>query len=61
MDSLGYNFLRRRLTWPGFRGEGSEMTATGQSCLMTRDASPRRGFAPFGYWYGYFTAGAVTV
>ena len=63
MDSLGYNFLHRRLTWSGFRGEGSGMTATGQTCLMTRDALRRRasGFAPFGYWYGYFTAGAETV
>lgn len=39
------------------------MTATCQSRLLTRDALRRRsgGLAPFGYWYGYFTAGAETV
>jgi hypothetical protein len=39
------------------------MTATGQSCQMTRGASRRRasGFAPFGFYYAYFTAGAEKV
>jgi hypothetical protein len=39
------------------------MSATGQSRLLTRDASRRRtgGLASFGYWYDYFTAGAETV
>ena len=61
MDCLGYNFRHRRLTWPGFGGEGREMTKTGQSCLLTRDAPARGGNARFGYWYRYFTAGAETV
>ena len=39
------------------------MTATGQSCLSIRGASRRcmSGFAPFGTYYVYFTAGAETV
>ena len=61
MDGLGYNFRRRRLTWPGFGGEGREMTKTGQSCLLTRDAPVRGGIARLGYWYRYFTAVAETV
>jgi len=60
---LGYNFEKRLLTAPNLAGEGRAMTATGQCRLSTRDASMRRAsrLAPFGTYYGYFTAEAETV
>ena len=61
MDCLGYNFRLRWLTLSRFRGEGREMTTTGQSCLLIRDAAPRGDSARFGYWYRYFTAVAEPV
>lgn len=60
---MGYNLRKLVLTWSRFTGEGTDMTATRHIHLPNSDASPRRmgGFAPFGYYFGYFTAGAEMV
>ena len=51
------------MTESRFAGEGTGMAVVYQSLSLTRDDSWRHvsTFAPFGTYYGYFTAGAETV